>query len=177
MITLYSNKMVYGVVLLGLFLSGCDDRISLADAEMEKIKNERAQEIAPPPTPKKVEDYTYAAQNIRSPFIPQSLLERQQKIAQMPSVKPDENRPKEPLEEYELSQLVYRGKVVAPNGQEYGLVQTPSGLVENIQVGNYMGKNYGRVTEITATQINLIEIVKDTEDQYVEKAASISSPN
>ena len=76
-----------------------------------------------------------------------------------------------------MTELVYRGKVIAPNGQQYGLVQTPDGLVRDVQVGDYMGKNYGRIVEITSTQINLIEIVEDTRLGYVEKSANLVSPN
>ena len=36
-----------------------------------------------------------------------------------------------------------------------------------------MGKNEGRIAEITPTQINLIEIIPDSRVGYVEKANSI----
>lgn len=85
--------------------------------------------------------------------------------------------PKKKLESYELTELVYKGKVVAPTGQEYGLVLAPDGLVRDVQIGNYMGKNHGRIVEITPTQINMIEIVEDTRLGYVEKSANLVSPN
>lgn len=172
-----SFKITLLSLVAGILLVGCTDRVSLAEAEMAKIRNQGPQKIEPLPEPLKIEDFTYAAQNIRSPFVAKSLLERQQKIAESPTVKPDENRAKEPLEAFELSQLVYRGKVVAPNGQEYGLVQAPDMMVYDVQVGNYLGKNHGRIVEITATQINLIEIIKDTDEQYIEKTANLVSPN
>lgn len=172
-----SLKTNFGLVLMLALLVGCTDRVSLAEAEMQKIRSQNPQKIEPPPEPLKIEDFTYGAQNVRSPFVARSLLERQQKIAQAPAVKPDENRTKEPLEAFELSQLVYRGKVVAPNGQEHGLVQAPDGMIHDVQVGNYLGKNHGRIVEITSTQINLIEIIKDTDEQYIEKAANLASPN
>lgn len=173
----FSLNTNLGLVFVVCLLVGCTDRVSLAEAEMQKIQQSPAQPVEPLPEPLKIEDFTYAAQNVRSPFVAKSLLERQQKIAESPTVKPDENRTKEPLEAFELSQLVYRGKVVAPNGQEYGLVQTPDMMVYDVQVGNYLGKNHGRVVEITATQINLIEIIKDTDEQYIEKTANLVSPN
>lgn len=172
-----SLKITSCVFAVSLVLVGCADRVSLAEAEMKKIRDQKAQPISPPPEPLKVEDFAYGAQGVRSPFVAKSLLERQQKIEQAPSVKPDENRVREPLESYELAQLVYRGKVVAPNGQEYGLIQAPDMMVYDVQVGNYLGKNHGRIVEITSTQINLIEIIKDVDEQYIEKAASLASPN
>lgn len=173
----FSLKTNIGLVLSICLVTGCTDRVSLAESEMQKIRSQGPQAIEPPPEPLKIEDFTYGAHSIRSPFVAKSQLERQHKIEQAPSVKPDENRVKEPLEEFELSQLTYRGKVVAPNGQEFGLVQTPDMMVHDVQVGNYLGKNHGRIVEITSTQINLIEIVKDTDEQYVEKTANLVSPN
>lgn len=170
-------KLAFFVVALSTVLVGCGDRVSLVEAEMQKIRSQPAQPIQPPPQPQKIEDFQYAASNVRNPFIPQSLLEMQARVANMPSVKPDTERPKQPLEGYELTELVYRGKVIAPDGQQYGLVQTPDGLVRDVQVGDYMGKNYGRIVEITSTQINLIEIVEDTRLGYVEKSANLVSPN
>ena len=40
-----------------------------------------------------------------------------------------------------------------------------------------MGKNHGRIVEITSTQVNLIEIVEDARLGYVEKSANLVSPN
>lgn len=170
-------KAFFAIVCVSGALFGCSDRVSLAEAQMQQIREQPAQPIEPLPEPKKIEDYTYAANNVRSPFMPQSLIDLQARASEAPSVKPDENRPKEPLEEYELSDLVYSGKVVASNGQQYGLVKTPDGLVRDVQVGNYMGKNHGRIVEITSTQINLIEIVEDARLGYVEKSANLVSPN
>lgn len=170
------TSVAFSVMLLGV-MSGCTDRVSLAEQEMAKIRSLPAKPIEPPPTPKVIEDYDYAANNVRSPFVPQSLLDLQARIANTPSVRPDDNRIKDELENFELSELVYRGKVVAPNGNEYGLVQARDGIVRDVQVGDYMGKNHGRIVEITSTQINLIEIVEDAKLGYVEKSANLITPN
>lgn len=154
------NTKIALLVAVMSVLAGCGDRVSLAEAEMKKIQQQPPQPIQQPPQPQPIEDFAYAASNIRDPFFPQSLLELQAKVADAPTIKPDENRPKEELESYELTELVYKGKVVAPTGQEYGLVLAPDGLVRDVQIGNYMGKNHGRIVEITPTQINMIEIVE-----------------
>lgn len=173
----FSLKTNVGLAVLLSLLVGCSNRVSVAEMEMESIRKQNAKAIEPPPEPLKIEDFKYGVQNVRDPFVAKSLLERQQKIAETPTVKPDESRIKEPLEGFELSELVYHGKVVAPNGQEHGLVQTPDGMVHDVQVGRYLGKNHGRIVEITSTQVNLIEIVQDANEQYVEKTANLVSPN
>lgn len=170
------TSLALAIMLFGA-LSGCTDRVSLAEAEMKKIRDLPAKPIEPPPTPKAIEDYDYVANNMRSPFVPQSLLDRQATIANMPSIRPDNNRVKHELEKYALSSLIYRGKVVAPNGREYGLVQAPDGVVRDVQIGDYMGENHGRIVEITPTQINLIEIIEDARLGYVERSANLITPN
>ena len=62
-------------------------------------------------------------------------------------------RVKEPLEQYELSQLVFRGVVTSPEGQRYALVQRPDGSVANAEVGDYLGLNDGRIVEITRRRL------------------------
>jgi type IV pilus assembly protein PilP len=91
-------------------------------------------------------------------------------------IRPDINRIKQPLEQYEIAQLTFRGVVVSPEGQEYALVQRPDGSVASVKVGDYLGLNDGRIVEITPTQINLIEIVPDSRTGFIERPQSLVSP-
>lgn len=169
------NKLAFVVVLTTL-LVGCDDRISQAEAEMAQIRAGAGQPIEPLPQPEKVEDFVYSASEVRSPFLAPSLLNMQAQAQQMQGVRPDVNRPRQPLEEYELTQLNYLGKVIAPSRKEYGLIQLPDGTVRDIKVGDYMGKNYGQVKEITPTQINLKETVPDSQFGFVHQTTELKTP-
>lgn len=160
-----------------LLLAGCSDPAKEAEMRMEQIRQKDAPPIPPLPEPERVEDFVYSAGDLRSPFLAPSLVNMQAQAIENNGVKPDVNRVREPLEEYELSQLIYRGKVVAPNGEEYGLVQLPDGYVRDVKVGEYMGKNDGRILEITPTQINLEEIVPDTRAGFVYKKTPLVTPN
>lgn len=88
----------------------------------------------------------------------------------------DTTRIKEPLEQFEMGQLVYKGIIVSSTGEKYGLIQRPDGMVASVKVGNHIGKNDGRIVEITPTQMNLIELIPDERVGYVEKPSSITSP-
>ena len=159
-----------------LSMTGCTDRIGMAEQAMADIRNQPAQPIEPPPKAELVEDFVYSASTKRSPFLPPSLVNVQGPATSIDGVRPDINRVKEPLEQYELSQLVFRGVVISPEGQQYALVQRPDGSVASVRVGNYLGLNDGRIVEITPTQINLIEIVPDSRAGFVEKPQSLVSP-
>ena len=159
-----------------LSITGCTDRIGLAEQAMADIRNQPAQPIEPPPKAELVEDFVYSASAQRSPFLPPSLVNVQGPTTFIDGVRPDITRVKEPLEQYELTQLIFRGVVISPEGQQYALVQRPDGSVASVRVGNYLGLNDGRIVEITPTQINLIEIVPDSRAGFVEKPQSLVSP-
>jgi len=168
--------MLLALSVAVLSMTGCSDRIGLAEQAMTDIRNQPAQPIEPPPKAELVEDFVYSASSQRSPFLPPSLVNLQGPTTSIDGVRPDINRTKEPLEQYELSQLVFRGLVVSPEGQRYALIQRPDGSVASVKVGDYLGLNDGRIVEITPTQINLIEIVPDSRAGFVEKPQSLVSP-
>lgn len=88
-------------------------------------------------------------------------------------VYPNLNRQSQPLESYALETLNMKGSMRNQSGQTLALIQTPDGEVERIQRGSYMGLNHGRVVNITPTQIDLIEIIPDGREGYVERPRSL----
>ncbi|WP_435979230.1 pilus assembly protein PilP [Psychrobacter sp. DM4] len=171
------NKLpIILISLSALWLSGCSDRIGMAEQAMVAIRDQPAQPIEPPPPSDLVEDFVYSANTLRSPFLPPSLVNVQGTTEAINGVRPDINRIKEPLEQYELAQLIFRGMLISPEGQQYALVQRPDGSVASVKVGDYLGLNDGRIVEITPTQINLIEIVPDSRAGFIERPQSLVSP-
>lgn len=177
---LISNKITVKklpiILTLMVVLTGCSDRVGLAQEAMEQIRNESAQPIAPPPQAEVIEDFVYRSSLLRSPFLPPSLVNAQPAAAPIDGVRPDITREKEPLEQFEIEQLTFRGMVISPEGQQFALIQRPDGSVASVKVGDYIGLNDGRIVEITPTQINLIEIVPDSRAGFVERPQSLISP-
>lgn len=171
------NLKIIAVGLAVLSLSACTDRISDAEQKMAQIRNEPAKPVPPLPEPIVIQDFTYSAGEFRSPFLAPSLQNMQAQQSQESAVKPDLNRVKDALENFDLNELIYRGQVIAPNGRVYGLVQLPDGFVQQVEVGEYMGKSDGKILEITPTQINLEEIVPDARVGFVHKKTSLVTPN
>lgn len=172
-------KPLSNIILLAMtafILNGCTDRIGMAEQAMADIRASTAQPIEPPPKALLVEDFVYSASSLRSPFLPPSLVNVQGPTTAIDGVRPDINRIKEPLEQYEIAQLTFRGMVISSEGQQYALVQRPDGSVASVTVGNYLGLNDGRIVEITPTQINLIEIVPDSRAGFIERPQSLVSP-
>lgn len=89
------------------------------------------------------------------------------------SLQPNLTRPREPLELYPLENLKFVGSIEKAK-LKYALIKAPDGTVQQVKIGNYIGQNFGLVTNIEATGILLKEIVQDEESgEWVERDASI----
>jgi len=56
----------------------------------------------------------------------------------------------------------------------WGIVRDPTGAVHRVQVGNYMGTNYGKILNIQEEQIDLRELIKDAQGSWEERQASLA---
>ncbi len=164
-------KLVCGVSF-ALLLGGCDSRIDAVNQEMANIRNQPALPIEPAPVFNPVPSFNYSAQQLRSPFLPNSLA-NELKIMSGKRVYPNFSRQPQPLESYPLESLSLKGSMKGSSGQTVGLIQTPDGEIERVQRGNYMGMNQGRIIEITPTRIDLLEIVPDGREGYIERPRSL----
>jgi type IV pilus assembly protein PilP len=165
------TKMIV-LSFLASFFAGCDSRIDAVNQEMANIRNQPPLPIEPAPVFPPVPTFDYAAHQLKSPFLPSSLA-AELKIMAGKRVYPNLTRQLQPLESYPLETLNMKGSMRNQTGAILALIQTPDSEVERVQVGNYMGVNHGRITGITPTQIDLIEIVPDGREGYVERPRSL----
>ena len=87
-------------------------------------------------------------------------------------LRPDLDRVREPLEDFPLDTLRMVGTLDI-NETVYGLVQTSDGLIHRVIPGNYLGQNDGRITDISESEILLVEIISDGIGGYIERDAAI----
>ncbi len=81
---------------------------------------------------------------------------------------PDFDRPREQLENFPLETISFIGVVSkAKTKARHALVQV-DGVVYQVSKGNYMGQNFGRISEISDTEITLKEIVQDPTGQTAD---------
>ena len=164
-------KILFGL-LVATGLVGCDSRIDAVNQRMAEIRNEPALPIEPAPVFAPVPLFNYAAHQLKSPFMPSSLA-AELKIMSGKQVYPNFNRQPQPLESYALESLNMKGSMRGKGNNTIALIQTPDGQVERVQVGSYLGVNQGRITKISPTQIDLVEIVPDGRDGYVERPRTL----
>src|SRR5690606_28726755 len=85
-------------------------------------------------------------------------------------IAPEMARRKEPLEAFPLDTMAMVGSLNKV-GKPTALLKVDK-LLYQVQVGGYLGPNYGRITKITETAIQLREIVQDPTGDWVERDTS-----
>ncbi len=163
---------VFGV-LSSLLLTACSASFDDVQAQMEAIRQKPRGKVDPPPEFNPMPTFTYAAHQLRSPFAPPVSAE-QLLLSSGKKVEPDLSRPQEYLERFNLEALRLRGTLQRPGGPLFALIEDSNGGVQRVKVGNYLGKNQGRIVEITPSQISLVEIVPDGRDGWVERPRSLT---
>ena len=90
------------------------------------------------------------------------------------ALQPNLNRPKEPMEAYPLESIKYVG-LISRNKLTYALLKTPDSGVQQVKIGNYVGQNFGIVTQITDGEVTLKEIVQDDlSGDWVERVSTLT---
>ena len=146
-------------------LAGCSSGDADLNAFIRKVQAEPGGRVEPLPEVQPYEAFTYADQNLRSPFVPSQ-------ASGFNAVRPDAKRPREFLEQFSLDTLRMVG-TLRLGGAMYGLVQTKDGIVHRVTVGNYLGQNDGRITDISPSKIDLTEIVPDGLGGYMKRPAAL----
>jgi type IV pilus assembly protein PilP len=162
------SKLIAAVASLAV-LAGCSSNLDELQQQVAEIKARPGERIEPLPEVKPYESFTYAASNLRSPFMPSAPARNDVANA----VRPDVKRAREFLEQFPIDTMTMVGTLQL-QGRTYGLVQGKDGLVHRVLPGSFMGQNDGRVISITATRISLIEIIPDGVGGYIERPAALA---
>ena len=91
----------------------------------------------------------------------------------MAAIKPDPNRVKEFLEQFTFDSLRMVGTLEREE-TNWILVKDPEGGVHRVKVGNFLGRNHGKIVDMGDTFVAVVEIVSDgTKDGWVERPRTI----
>ena len=115
------------------------------------------------PAVKPFEPFTYEGFDLPDPFKPRKIVAKES----VGGLAPDLNRRKEPLESFPLEQLKMVGTLQQGNDM-FAIVRGEKTLYR-VKKGNYMGQNFGLITDITDGEIKLKEIVQDSAGDWAER--------
>ncbi|HEX7370479.1 MAG TPA: pilus assembly protein PilP [Rhodanobacteraceae bacterium] len=135
-----------------------------------QVKARKGAPLPALPVVKTFETYIYQDQDKRDPFEPAPPAAN---AVNTTGPHPDQNRPRQPLEAFPLDSLQMVGTIGAKGNIE-ALVKDPQGVIHQVHVGEYMGQNYGHVTRITGSEIDLTELVSNGSGGWTERDASVA---
>lgn len=138
-----------------LLMSCSSDEGDDLDKFMRDAANDMRPRIKPLPEVKPYIALQYNADRILTdPF------RARKAISKNDVLHPNLNRPKEPMEAYPLESIKYVGSL-SKLKLTYALLKTPDNAIQQVKVGNYVGQNFGMVTQITDNEVTLKEIIQD----------------
>jgi type IV pilus assembly protein PilP len=168
----FMTRMLVPAMLTGaLGLTGCSGDMDDLDRYINEVKARPGGRIEPLPEITPYEVFTYVAdtEGLRSPFVPDT---PQAAAGPTGGARPDLERSREFLEQFPLDTLNMVGTLEIGNAT-FGLVQTSDGLIHRVSPGNYVGQNDGRITAVTESEIQVVEIISDGIGGYLERDAAI----
>lgn len=139
---------------------------------MDQERNKPSGVIEPIPVFRPYVGFSYNAAAKRSPF---ELPVKVRDIISMKrtgNVKPDFNRVREQLENYNLESLFMVG-TIEQKGTLWALIDDCKGEVHMALKGNYLGKNHGKIVSVYSDSVSVIELISNGKDSWVERPRTL----
>lgn len=157
--------------LLTFSILGCGSDQAELSRWMEQQKREVKPNVQPISPPKKFNPQSYAALAGVDPFSTQKLTVALKQESHQPNtlMSSEVNRRKEPLEAVPLDSMSMVGSLIK-SGRPFALLRVDN-LLYQVQLGDYVGQNYGKITRITETDVSLKEIVIDAAGEWIERSS------
>jgi type IV pilus assembly protein PilP len=161
------------IVACVLVLASCGgEQYGDLKEELNQLTKDMRGKVAPLPVVKPYEPVPYLAGEMPDPFGPAKLELLARAGGQGTSkLQPDQSRSREPLEAFPLETLRMVG-VLQQGKQTFGLVKADANLYR-VRSGNYMGQNFGLITEVNDNEIRLRELIQDATGDWTERASTL----
>lgn len=153
---------------LALMLAACDSPQQHQDIHdfMAETKRRPQGQIEPLPAFRPYRPFSYSAMTMRSPF--EKPVSEETALRGGRTVEPDMNREREFFESFNIASLTMVG-TLQKSGRLHVLIDTGQGFVGPVTVGNYLGRNHGKIISADNSQIEVLEIVSDGASGWVER--------
>lgn len=158
--------------LLALSLVGCSGSNEELQQWMQQQKAEIKPHVVPITAPSKFVPQPYLSLRDVEPFSSRKM-DAGALVARQPNavLASEMRRRKEPLEEYPLDSMAMVGSVVR-GGKPHALIKVDN-LLHYVKAGEYMGQNYGKITNVTEKELTLREIVQDASGEWIERTSTL----
>ncbi len=158
--------------LIVVFMTGCNsDQYEDLTRFMDEVRAQPRGNIEPLPTFTQYEAFTYSASGERSPF-DEPMIDSITRSHAASNIQPDLGRAKQFLENFVFDSFNMVGTLSDDNGF-FALLSSDVG-VHRVQVGDYLGHNHGRIISISEAEIQVVEIIKNGLDNWMERPRKLN---
>lgn len=163
---LFKGVCLAGFACLAGLLSGCQDaELGALQTHLDALRSKPQGQIAALPEMPTYVTASYDQEGRRSPFV----AEVAEPAAPVEiSALPDADRPRQPLEAFELDSLKMVGTLTV-GGVLSGLIEAPDGRVHRLYAGDYLGRDYGEIVAIEPRALVMTETVRDPAGGWTER--------
>lgn len=164
------------VTTMTLMLTACngDDFTDLKEY-IARIKSLPNEPVKPLPEFKNIEAFAFKKEEgLRDPFKPVEKVKAADDDTQEEpdnGIRPDMNRVKEPLESFSITAMKMVG-TINMKSELWGLINN-DGVIYRVKVGNYLGKNDGKIIHIDKKKIDVVEIMPSKVGRFVEQPTTL----
>ena len=165
------KSLCLGLISLVLIACGSGEGDDL-ELFMQNAGNTMSPKIKPLPEVKTYIAFQFNADgSLADPFHPRKVIHKSGVL------QPNLKRPKETMEGYAIESVSFVG-MISKNNLTYALLKTPDNGIQQVKIGNFVGQNFGLVTQITESELVLKEIVQDDiSGDWVERVSKLALQN
>lgn len=148
------KSALFAMFMATLILSGCTADTTDLEDFVKPMLNQPDRVSHTDSIPPKSTSTGHENPLLRDPFSPvNSVADKPESSA----IKPDEHRPREPLERYPLESLHWVG-TIQQSGIAWALIQAEGGIVYRAHIGSYLGQNNGKVIALNNAHMEIREL-------------------
>lgn len=162
------------ILSLLLNLSACGDSgVGELTEWMDQVKKETRVFVPPITEPKIFLPVAYDGADLIDPFDPSKLLAVFARLKEENDngLKPNFDRPREALESYPIDGMSMVG-TIETKGVIKALIRVGTTTFA-VTKGAFIGQNFGKITRITDSKVDLIETVQDPSGEWVERKVAL----
>ena len=169
-------------IVFVLLVAGCvSSDMSDLHIQVEEILARPGGRLEPLPEIKPYEAYAYKSAQVgeRDPFqlfykkIQEEVVDAKDSGLTEAMEREIKFRNREELETYELDSLRMVGTLEDQDAQ-WAIIRDPQGTIHRVRVGNYMGRNIGKILNIHEDKVELREIIKNIDGRWQEREAALA---
>ena len=162
------------VALVCLAFTGCGSERHLEDVKqfVKESENLPRGRIEPLPEVKPYEPFEYAAYDLTDPFVARKAPATQPPTRVSNDPRLDPNRRKGPLEAFPLENLKMVG-TLQQKKDVFALIKSPDNNLHRVKAGDFMGQNFGRITDINESALKLKELIQDSGNEWKEEERTL----